>query len=165
MVNVLKFLKGLIVSLMQIVAFLILYVALNVGIMYAYSYFTRWTPVKPSSEIGHLCYVAVMDETRFIRYHDLASETLDSSEAASWKKDDNVFSLSTKNDTKTVFVDYGMGDYFAWFTYRIQNNKVLPVSCRVFGMGTAVIAFPISLGIILLFSIVRHVLRAKRRKS
>lgn len=137
--------KKLLLATVKIIGFLVMCGLMTV----ASSYFGRWTP-KSFQDIPSICYVAVENEEQFIRFEMLSNQKLSNNKMLDKKEGWYRWQLITEKAVKQVH--YSNDDYFSWFSYRINNNTVEPVSCRVMGPGNGIAGGMMTILLLILYS-------------
>ncbi len=126
---------------LKVIAYLLLTICCLFGSPIAISYLTAWKVGDPVENVPYICYVAVENESQFIRFKEFMetpTQAKISTKQMAKKEGYENWQLTTEKQIKTVH--YWSDEYESWFRYRVNNQQVEPLYCRGMGIGTGLVA-------------------------
>ncbi len=156
-------------KLLKIIAYPLLAIGWLYGSFVATSYLSRWTADDPLENVPYICYVAVDtvdNETKFIRFKELMEtpmpqQSISTKQTINKKEGYDFWQLTTESNIKTVH--YAGDDYESWFRYRFNNQQIEPLSCRVQGIGTGLLAWLLTILLLVLIPFLKIFVNIYRR--
>ncbi len=129
-------------KLPKVITYSLLAIGWLFGSPIAISYLTSWTANDPVENVPYICYVAVENESQFIRFKELMEtptrqQAISNKQTINKKEGYDFWQLTTESNIKTVH--YAGDDYESWFRYRVKNQQIEPLYCRVIGIGTGIL--------------------------